>query len=233
MTLRKLDKPGPIKAVLFDLHSTLVDQGDARIWMDLAWARTGREGTVRQALGEERLSQFASWANRIWEHATELDPHSERDISPARHRQVFGALMERHPDVDDRLVQALYDVMLETWLPYDDALPTLRELKRRGMKTALISNIGRDVRTVLERSSMAGLFDAVVLSYEVGALKPHASIFERALAAVGTEPGNALMVGDSARDDAGAALIGIRTLLLPRTEGREHGLDIVLRIVGP
>ena len=141
--------------------------------------------------------------------------------------------MERHPDVDDGLAQALYDVMLETWRPYDDALPTLRELKRRGMKLALISNIGRDVRPVLERGKMAGLFDAVVLSYEVGVLKPHGSIFERALAALGAEPGDALMVGDSARDDAGAAAIGIRTLLLPRTEGREHGLDVVLRIVGP
>jgi hypothetical protein len=41
------------------------------------------------------------------------------------------------------------------------------------------------------------------------------------------------MVGDSAHDDAGAALIGIRTLILPRTSGTRQGLDIVLRLVGP
>lgn len=32
--------------------------------------------------------------------------------------------------------------MLETWVPYDDALPTLRALKARGLKLALISNVG-------------------------------------------------------------------------------------------
>ncbi len=40
------------------------------------------------------------------------------------------------------------------------------------------------------------------------------------------------MVGDSWQDDAGAAAIGVRTLVLPRTDGPEHGLDLVLRLVG-
>jgi FMN phosphatase YigB (HAD superfamily) len=39
------------------------------------------------------------------------------------------------------------------------------------------------------------------------------------------------MVGDNPHDDAGAALLGIRTLLLPRTSGPRHGLDVVLRLV--
>jgi FMN phosphatase YigB (HAD superfamily) len=39
------------------------------------------------------------------------------------------------------------------------------------------------------------------------------------------------MVGDSWKDDAGAGALGIRTLILPRTRGRVHGLDAVLRLV--
>jgi HAD superfamily hydrolase (TIGR01509 family) len=233
MTLRPLDPPGPIEAVLFDFHSTLVDQGDPHHWIELAWRHAGRPGTARAGLGEERWERLAGWANRIWEHALEVDPRSERDLSPARHREVFDALVTRLPDVDPGLGRALYEVLLEPWIPYDDAVPTLRELKRRGLRLALISNIGVDVRGVLERGGMAGLFDAVVLSFEVGALKPHRPIFERALEALGVPPGRALMVGDNARDDAGAALLGIRTLLLPRTRGAEHGLELVLRLVGP
>jgi HAD superfamily hydrolase (TIGR01549 family) len=122
--------------------------------------------------------------------------------------------------------------MLETWIPYDDALPTLRALKARGLKLALISNVGVDVRGVLERSGMGDLFDAVILSFEVGAVKPHRPIFERALEALGVTAASALMVGDNAHDDAGAAHLGIRTLLLPRTHGVEHGLELVLRLVG-
>ena len=233
MTLRDLDRPGPIQAVLFDFHSTLVDQGDPHGWLDLAWTHTGRPGSARQALGAERFDEVAGFVDRIWEHVTEIDPHAERDLSPRRHREVFDALMARIPAVDGPLGRALYDVMLDTWSPYDDTVPTLAELKRRGLQLGLVSNIGRDVRTVLARARMSELLDAVILSFEVGVVKPNAGIFQRALEALGTAPRHALMVGDSARDDGGAALLGIRTLLLPRTVGRLHGLDAVLRLVGP
>lgn len=233
MALRTLDEPGPIEAVLFDLHSTLVDQGDPRAWLELAWGRAGRGGTARAALGDERFERVAAWLDRIWEHGADLDPRSERDLSPARHREVFDRILERLPDVDPALAHALYGTMLETWAPYDDAAPTLRELRRRGVRTALVSNIGVDARPVLDRGGIGHLLDAVVLSCEVGVTKPGAGIFERALAALGAVPLHALMVGDNAGDDAGAARLGIRTLLLPRTRGRVHGLDVVLRLVGP
>lgn len=233
MTSAAFAEPGPIEAVLFDFHSTLVDQGDPYQWLDLAWAHAGRPAAPEQALGEHGRQELAGWVNRIWEHVREVDPGSERDLSPVRHREVYDTLMERVPHVDDALAQSLYEVMLETWIPYDDAVPTLTELKRRGVKVALVSNVGIDVRAVLDRAGMQNLLDAVILSYEAGAVKPNAPIFQLALDAVGVPAGNALMVGDNPYDDAGASLIGIRTLLLPRTAGTRHGLDIVLRLVDP
>jgi FMN phosphatase YigB (HAD superfamily) len=94
-----------------------------------------------------------------------------------------------------------------------------------------VSNVGIDVRSVLDAGGLTDLMDAVVLSFEAGSVKPAAPIFERALAAVSVPAENALMVGDSPQDDSGAALIGIRTLLLPRTSGRRHGLALVLGMV--
>ena len=87
-----------------------------------------------------------------------------------------------------------------------------------------------DLRPILQRAGLA--VDAVVLSYEVGSVKPDRGIFEHALALLGATPDESLMVGDSWRDDAGAAALGIRTLLLPRTTGRTHGLAAVLRLLG-
>jgi len=233
VTLRSLDGPASIEAVLFDFHSTLVDQGDPHAWLELAWRHAGHTGSVRESLGAEGADELADWVNRIWEHVLEVDPANERDLSSARHREVYDLLMERVPGVDAVLSAALYEVMLETWVPYDDALPTLRALKARGLKLALISNVGVDVRGVLARGGMGDLFDAVILSYEVGAVKPDRPIFQRALDALGVPAARALMVGDNAHDDAGAARLGIRTLLLPRTHGVEHGLELVLRLVGP
>jgi HAD superfamily hydrolase (TIGR01509 family) len=218
--------------VLFDFHSTLVDQGDPHAWLELAWQHAGRRGGVRESLGAEGADRLAAWVNRIWDHVREVDPDNERDLSPARHRQVYDALMDRVPGVDAELSAALYEVMLETWVPYDDALPTLRALKARGLKLALISNIGIDVRGLLARGGMSGLLDVVILSCEVGAVKPDRTIFQLALDSLGVPASRALMVGDDAHDDAGAVRLGIRTLLLPRTHGVEHGLGLVLRLVG-
>jgi len=233
MTPRSLEGPAPFEAVLFDFHSTLVDQGDPHAWLELAWRHAGRAGTARDSLGPARAEPLAAWVDRIWEHVLEVDPLNERDLSPRRHREVYDALMDRVPEVDQQLAQALYEVMLETWIPYDDALPTLQALKARRLKLALVSNVGIDVRGVLAHGGMGDLFDAVILSFEVGAVKPQGQIFQRALEALGVQPGRALMVGDNAHDDAGAARLGIRTLLLPRTHGVEHGLELVLRLVGP
>jgi len=40
-----------------------------------------------------------------------------------------------------------------------------------------------------------------------------------------------LMVGDNANDDGGATHLGMRTLILPRTAGRVHGLKAVTALV--
>lgn len=214
----------PIRAVLFDFHATLVDQGDADVWLDEAIARAG----AGEALAPGDRAALLSRLDDIWAHARDIDPRSTRDYSPTAHADVFHQVMDGH--VGDDLRTALYAVMLDVWRAYDDAAPVLDALRRGGVRTAVLSNVGVDIRPVMEREGLRA--DAVVLSCEVGAVKPDAAIFEAALQAVGAEPQEALMVGDSWKDDAGAAALGIRTLVLPRTRGPLHGLDLVLRMVG-
>ena len=216
----------PIRAVLLDFHATLVDQGDADTWLDLAVAQAGAGegedlGPIERAAVLERLDD-------IWSHARIIDPDSGRDHSAESHAAVFHEVMEGH--VPDGIRVALYDVMLDVWRAYDDAAPVLDALRERGIRTAVLSNVGVDIRPVMAREGLRT--DAVVLSCEVGAVKPRPEIFVSALEALGVEPSEALMVGDSWKDDAGAAALGIRTLILPRTRGPVHGLDQVLRLVG-
>jgi HAD superfamily hydrolase (TIGR01549 family) len=224
--------PASIVGVLFDFHSTLVDQGDAVSWIRFAWEHAGRSGDPAAELGAERVAQLAGWIERIWERAREIDPGNRRDLDPVTHREVYDLLVKDMPDVDEELARSLYATMFEAWIPYEDTVPVLRELHRRGIRTALVSNVGLDVRQVLDRAGLTDLLDAVVLSYEAGAVKPDATIFAQALALIGVPAHRALMVGDSWRDDAAAAQLGIRTLILPRTSGPSHGLDLVLRLVG-
>lgn len=209
----------PIRAVIFDFHATLVDQGDAAEWLDRAMGTLGAAGDIDREAVSRRLDD-------LWIHAREIDPDSERDLSAERHRATFEGVMGGH--VPDDLLAVLYDVMLDLWTAYEEAADVLAELRRRGVRTAILSNVGFDIRPLLAREGLAA--DVMVLSYEVGVVKPNPGIFTAAIEALGMPPEEVLMVGDSWMDDAAAAALGIRTLVLPRTRGPHHGLDIVLRL---
>jgi HAD superfamily hydrolase (TIGR01549 family) len=179
----------------------------------------------------DQRAALTAFLDRIWEGARISDPTSSRDLSFADHNRVFHELLATGPDVDRSLGNALYDVMLSTWHAYSDTVPTLRALKEQGIGICLLSNAGVPIRTVLDREGVTPWVDHTVLSYEVGAVKPDLRIFDAALEALGLTAEQVLMVGDNAHDDGGAARIGLRTLILPRTGGHVHGLSAVTALV--
>ena len=98
---------------------------------------------------------------------------------------------------------------------YDDALPVLASLRQHGLAIGLISNGQRDLEEFARHHSLD--VDVAVGSKSHGRTKPHASIFQRALAALGVAAGEAVMVGDSFQDDiVGARALGLRAILLDR-----------------
>ena len=217
--------PEPVEGVIFDIHSTLVDQGDADQWLEAALTVDPHPLTTSER------ARLVAFLDRIWEGARVSDPDSTRDLSFEAHSRVFHELIAQGPAVDRTLANALYDVMLDTWHAYDDTVPTLVALREMGMRVCLLSNAGVPIRTVLDREGVTPWVDATVLSYEVGAVKPDRRIFEAALAALDLPASRVVMVGDNANDDGGGAHLGLRTLILPRTSGRVHGLDAVTALV--
>ena len=221
-----LEPPQPILGVIFDLHSTLVDQGSADEWLDSALVRAPTH------LSPQERNTLVDFLDLVWENARVHDPDSRRDLDPALHRAVFHALIDDGPGIGRPLADALYATMLDTWHAYSDAVPTLIALQEMGIRVGLISNVGVSIRPVLEREGLLDHFDGITLSCEVGCVKPDSRIFQKAADAIGCVPATVLMVGDSGKDDAGAAHIGMRTLLLPRTRGPVHGLAVVPALVG-
>lgn len=217
--------PGPIRAVIFDLHSTLVDQGSAQEWLERALQACGHR------LGPVEAAQLIAFLDRIWENARTHDPDSLRDLSAAAHHRVFHQLLEEGPGVDPELGDALYDCLLDSWHAYDDAVPVLEQLRSAGIRIAVLSNVGVDVQHVLDREGLAEFADVMVLSFQVGSVKPDEPIFLRVLELLGLAANEVLMVGDSGKDDVGATFVGMRTLILPRTTGRVHGLAAVSALV--
>jgi putative hydrolase of the HAD superfamily len=202
-----------LRAVLFDVDFTLVKPGP-----DL-----GPEGYVK--LGRR--------------HGLELDPDR---YGEARYEAVQN--VERHPELrhDEEMWFTFTELIVrgmggeglaarelavemtrlwersENFDLYDDTLPVMEQLRRRGLKLGLVSNGGREIADFVAHHALE--VDCAVASRAHGWIKPHESIFRAALELLDVEAGETVMVGDSREDDIeGAEAVGIRALLIDR-EGR-------------
>ena len=95
----------------------------------------------------------------------------------------------------------------------------LRELVSAGIRIGLISNSHRCLTSFQSHFELQGLIAVTVSSPDHGRMKPHPSIFRAALQRAGVPPADAIMVGDSIRQDIDGALrAGMRAVLLHRGE---------------
>ncbi|MEJ8645969.1 HAD-IA family hydrolase [Streptomyces sp. MS1.HAVA.3] len=203
-----------IKGVMFDFSGTLLRIESTEEWLTATLAATGIP------LAE---AEFAETVRRLTEYGAlpggpaprHIPAHletlwHERDMSAEQHRAAYGGLAEAAGLPAAELVQALYDRHMTpaAWQPYPDTEPTLRELRRRGVPVAVVSNIGWDLRPIFRAHGLDALVDAYVLSFELGAQKPDPVVFRTACDQLGLAPADVLMVGDDRTADGGARALG-------------------------
>jgi HAD superfamily hydrolase (TIGR01549 family) len=100
---------------------------------------------------------------------------------------------------------------------YDDVLPTLADLRARGLRLGLLSNTARDLQLFVDHHSLE--VDAVLTSRVHGKTKPHEAIFRRMLELLDVAAGESAMVGDSPDDDIdGALAVGMQAVLVDRED---------------
>ncbi len=101
---------------------------------------------------------------------------------------------------------------------YDDVPDVLRTLHAAGLKLGLISNTHRSLAAFQSHFELEGLISAALSSSDHGFMKPHPSIFEAALRMLDVRPEEAVMVGDSLKQDVdGARRVGMRGVLVHRS----------------
>lgn len=228
---------GTVSGILFDFHGTLAQVEEPSAWVLAAAAACGhnlsveRSGELAQQLvvagraGGPFPEKVPAHLSRLWD---------DRDLDAATHRACYTGLAATVETGIEGLPEALYDRLLiaEGWVPYPDAVPVLSTLRDAGIKVALVSNIGFDLRDICAGIGLDPFVDHYALSYEAGVCKPDPAIFLGACAALGVPPAAALMVGDTPAD-AGAVAAGIPALALPvHGPGEVHGLAAVLRLAG-
>jgi len=101
------------------------------------------------------------------------------------------------------------------WL-YDDVVPALRALRGDGRRLAVVSNCSWQTAGVVEATGLAGQVDLVVLSFEVGLLKPDPAILRLALERLDADPARSALVDDVAANLDAARGLGMTALLMDR-----------------
>lgn len=204
-----------ITHLLLDFFGTIVDYSPSRTEQDYS----SSYGLLRQFGASLAYGDFLTLGDEIF---GAYEERSADDLSEFAMQEPSAAILESalgRPATSSE-TDAFVATYLEDWnsaVSYPDGMAELLVDLAGRYRLAVVSNTHS--RTLvpdhLRTLGVAELFDAVLLSIELGVRKPHPGIYRAALDRLGIEPAAALFVGDSyAADYDGPRQLGIRTLLI-------------------
>lgn len=132
----------------------------------------------------------------------------------ARTLPAFG--IEPAPDLVADLVRRDMEFSRASIRLCDDTVPFLQRLRSEGVLTALVSNCADSTRAQLEYLGIIPQVDAVVLSCEVGSVKPYPEMYATALDELGVAAVDAVFIDDQPTFCVGAEAMGIRPIQIAR-----------------
>jgi len=186
-----LDRP---KAILFDFGNTLIPFG--RLQLDavdgaLTAALVQRFGHVDRA----RLKAIRD-ADRLAPFANGFRENDLVEVCTGLVRKLYG--VEPGQAVIDDLLRARFDAFVRA-IEAPEYLSSLLDRLSRRYRLALVSNYPdpKAIRTSLERIGLARVLASVVVSGDVGFVKPHPLPFQRCLAELRLQPDDVIYVGDN------------------------------------
>jgi HAD superfamily hydrolase (TIGR01509 family) len=195
-----------IEAILFDFEGTLVDFQ----WNLGGAVQETLEMLIALGFPEDRLS--GKKYSVLMTDAQKLAP--EVGQSPERMRELIGTVYDRY-DED----------ALSRWVLRSDAKELLITLRAKGIRTALVSNVGRHaLEKAILKFDLKDFFHVLVSRNDVRALKPSGEGIRFALNQLNVPEERALFVGDSVDDIQAGREAGIRVIFISGGENPREAL---------
>jgi len=207
-----------VKAVFFDLYQTLVCYEPPREELQAkALEELGIE--VKPEVLRRPLVIADEFIYQELARASLRQRSKEEQMKLwAQYEEIL--LREAGVKADKQLILGLLGKMQQFKMKlvlFDDVMPALTNLKRRGLILGLISNIDRDMTDTFNELGLSSLLQVMVTSQEVGFNKPQPQIFQEALKRAGVRAPEAIYIGDQYQIDVvGANRVGMKGILLDR-----------------
>jgi 2-haloacid dehalogenase len=208
-----------IEACVFDAYGTLLDVRSATA--RLAHELHGKAEQVG-SLWRQRQLEY-TWLRSL------MGCHRDFwDVTRDALDHAFGALGLRD---DDDLKSRLMDAYLSLDA-YPDVAPTLAELRRAGMRTAILSNgTPAMLKAGVDSAGIGDSLDMVLSIEDAGIYKPHPSVYQLACDSLGLERDRICFVSSNGWDVAGAATFGFQTVWLNRFDQERDRLPGEPRLI--
>lgn len=193
-----------IRTIFFDLGDVLVKLDFDRAYRAAAELRGGSPEEVRRLLRESGLTgPYERGEIGSEEFHARCETLLELGLGFEAFARLWGDMFSRDELVAAELVESL----------------------GRRYQMAILSNTNELHYEWIKREyPLLGLFPRAVLSYEVGAMKPSAAIYEKAFEMTGSRPEECFFTDDRAENIEGARAVGMRAELFRGQRELERAL---------
>jgi len=132
-------------------------------------------------------------------------------ISEAEFWKEFSVALGKPEPVD--CAKKYRQMYRENFVLFTEVFDLVKDLKSRGIKTVVLSNILNFQADIIRENKGYDIFDEVTLSCKEGMQKPDLDIFLLTIKRLGLKPGECVFIDDKETNTAVAAGLGMKTVL--------------------
>ncbi len=219
-----------LKAILFDLDNTLIDF----MKIKKECCNSAVDAMIKAGLAINRKMALKMLFDLYNKYGIEYSLIFQRFLEKANTKINYKILAAG--------ITAYRKMQLKLLKPYKGTVRTLRRLRKKGIRLAIISDAPRLKAWIrLTEIGIQDYFDVVVAYGDVKERKPSELPFRKALKTLNLKPSEVLMVGDwPERDIKGAKNLGIKSCFARygytfgkiRNSGADYEIDKISDLMG-
>ena len=207
------------RTFLLDLDDTILDDSGnvSHCWREACFAHCSDLGAVDPGALHDAVERTRAW---FW---SDPDRHREGrlDLDAARReivRASLASLGAEAPGLAEKIAERYRALRHLGIQPLEDAIETVRWLRDRGCRLALLTNgAAAAQRSKVTRFQLAELFEAILIEGELGYGKPDPRVYRIALEELSAAPAETWMAGDNLEWDVAAPQrLGIHAIWVDR-----------------
>lgn len=176
--------------------------------------------------GVIRTDAYTAWLqkNNIPHQGEYFDASYQQDMGKSTGEEFFARLSELQG-------RPVTKEEMDTGATVDEAVVAIVKTLKQHYKLALLSNSAGSVRRLLKEHDLEQYFDEVIISSEVGMVKPSPEIFKLTLDRLGATAPEAIFIDDNLSHVQAADKLGIKSIRFESAEQlKEELLALGLKV---